>query len=171
MNGVGRATADPVDADAAAVDTADTSVATADVAGAEQVVASLDRLYRLLRRIQPDNPLSLTASSTLRRLADGGSCRLTDLAALEGVSQPAMTQLVTRLEKDGLVVRLKDDSDGRVCQVCVTTAGQELLRERRTRTTRRLAQLLSTLDPADRDAILAALPALNKLDEKGPANP
>jgi DNA-binding MarR family transcriptional regulator len=143
----------------------------ADVTGAEQVVASLDRLYRLLRRIQPDNPLSLTASSTLRRLADSGSCRLTDLAALEGVSQPAMTQLVTRLEKDGLVVRRKDDSDGRVCHVGVTPMGRELLREKRTRTTRRLAQLLTTLDPADRDAILAALPALNKLDEKGPANP
>jgi DNA-binding MarR family transcriptional regulator len=82
-----------------------------------------------------------------------------------------MTQLVTRLEKDGLVVRLKDDSDGRVCQVCVTGAGLELLREKRTRTTRRLAQLLSTLDPADRDAILAALPALNRLDEKGLAIP
>ncbi len=134
--------------------------------GAASVAATLDRLFRLLRRLQPADQVSLTAASTLRRL-ENGEQRLTDLALLEDVSQPAMTQLVSRLERDRLVERVRDRGDGRVVRIRITGEGRELLRRRRTARERRLGELLAALSPAERKTILAALPALDRLVEMG----
>jgi DNA-binding MarR family transcriptional regulator len=131
------------------------------------MAASLDQLFRMLRRTMPPDDVSLTAASTLRRLEDGGAQRLTELACLEGISQPAMTQLVSRLEKDNLAERVKDASDGRAVLIRVTPAGREALRVRRAARARALDELLRELPAADRDAIMAALPALDRLAKIG----
>src|SRR5579863_1692110 len=47
--------------------------------------------------------LSLTSASTLATLERTGPRRITDLAAIEGVTQPAMTVLVRVMEESGLV--------------------------------------------------------------------
>ncbi|WP_377273989.1 MarR family winged helix-turn-helix transcriptional regulator [Peterkaempfera sp. SMS 1(5)a] len=111
--------------------------------------------------------MSFTTASTLGRLARGGPARLTALAADEGVSQPSMTQLVQRLERQGLVRRTSDPADGRVVLVAVTDAGRELLADRRRARTERLAALLAALPAEDREALAAAaagaLPALERL--------
>src|SRR4051794_17556964 len=93
----------------------------------------LSRLYALLRRATQSGDLSLTAASTLRTLDQAGPKRLTDLASCEGVSQPAMTQLVSRLEREGHVGRDTDPADGRVVLIRITPVGQELLIRRRER--------------------------------------
>src|SRR4051812_15692334 len=126
---------------------------------AAQLAAVVERLVEVLRRLNSRDGLSLTAASTLRRLERGGARRLTDLATAEGVTQPAMTQLVSRLEREGLVSRGGDPADGRVVVVRITAAGRDLLRRRRAVRADRLAALLAGLDPADRSAILAAIPA------------
>jgi DNA-binding MarR family transcriptional regulator len=138
-------------------------------AGAHTIISTLDRLFRLLRRILPPDNLSLTAASTLKRLEAGETLRLTDLSVLEGITQPAMTQLVSRLEKDNLAERVKDSTDGRVVLIRITEAGREALRERRHVRAQRLGELLAALPDADREAILAALPALDRLIEIGNA--
>ena len=109
--------------------------------------------------------LSLTAASTLRRLELSGPHRLCELYAPEGVSQPAMTQLVSRLERDGLVVRAGHPSDGRVVMVRITDAGRELVHRRREVRDLRLAALLAELSPADRAAVVAVAPVLDHLTE------
>jgi DNA-binding MarR family transcriptional regulator len=138
-------------------------------AGAHTIISTFDRLFRLLRRILPPDNLSLTAASTLKRLQAGETLRLTDLSVLEGITQPAMTQLVSRLEKDNLAERVKDSSDGRVVLIRITEVGREALRARREVRARRLGELLAALPDADREAILAALPALDRLIEIGNA--
>jgi hypothetical protein len=47
------------------------------------------------------NGLSTTASLLVNRLTREGPARLTALTAAEGISQPAMTQLIQRLERQG----------------------------------------------------------------------
>ena len=64
---------------------------------AAEVAAGLERLVALIRWLSPPG-LSLTTAATLATLDRSGPCRLTALAAAEGVTQPAMTQLVGRLE-------------------------------------------------------------------------
>jgi DNA-binding MarR family transcriptional regulator len=141
----------------------------AGLARAAEAAVTFERLFALLRRLVPADGLSLTAASALRRLERSGPHRLSDLAAREGVSQPAMTQLVSRLERDGLADRSADAADGRVVRVAITPAGRELLRRRRAARADRLAGLLAGLAPADRAAIAAALPALDRLADRLPS--
>jgi DNA-binding MarR family transcriptional regulator len=136
-------------------------------ASAHRVASVFDRLFRLLLRVMPADNLSLTAASTLRRLAEVETLRLTELSHLEGITQPAMTQLVSRLEKDNLAVRVKDATDGRVVLIRITEAGRAALRVRRAARAERLATLLAALPDADRESIEAALPALERLVEMG----
>ncbi|TQS22249.1 winged helix-turn-helix transcriptional regulator [Microbispora hainanensis] len=86
---------------------------------------------------------------TLSYLDRNGPERLSVLAARQSVTQPSMTQLVQRLEREGLVCRAADDLDGRAVRVSVTDAGRALLAERRRRRRERLAEMLGTLSPGE----------------------
>jgi DNA-binding MarR family transcriptional regulator len=129
------------------------------------IATGFERFYEVLRRITPREELSLTAASTLRRLERSGPHRLCELYAPEGVSQPAMTQLVTRLEKEGLAARGGDPSDGRAVVVSITEAGRAAVSRRRAGRAQALAGLLQDLSPAEHAAIVAALPALDRLGD------
>ncbi|MCT2581595.1 MarR family transcriptional regulator [Actinophytocola sp. S1-96] len=107
--------------------------------------------------------MSLTAAATLARLDRDGPARLTELAASEGVSQPAMSQLVNRLQELGLAERRPDPDDGRVVLVHVTDDGRAQVAHRRAVRAERLAALLDRLGDDDRRALADALPALTAL--------
>jgi DNA-binding MarR family transcriptional regulator len=134
---------------------------------AVEIVTGLDHLFQLLRRLTPADGISLTAASTLRRLARDGEHRLSELAVAERVSQPAMTQLVSRLERDGLVRRAAHPGDGRVVIVAVTDAGRAVLDRRHDVRVARLEEALAALPAADRRAIVTALPAFDRLTALG----
>jgi DNA-binding MarR family transcriptional regulator len=130
--------------------------------------ASLERLVAMVRRLTPPSAgLSLTAGSTLRTLELSGPCRLSELASGQGITQPAMTQLVTRLEREGYVQRGGSPDDARVVLVSITAAGRDLLHHRRQVRTEMLRDLLDRLPAADREAVFAAVPAFNLLAELG----
>jgi DNA-binding MarR family transcriptional regulator len=96
---------------------------------------------------------SLTYRTVLATLAEDGPTRLTALAAATGVTQPAMTQSVGRMEREGLVVRLVDPEDARATLVDITAAGRALRAELHQSQDERLAELLDILSPHD-DATL-----------------
>ncbi|MEN3540996.1 MarR family transcriptional regulator [Microbispora sp. ZYX-F-249] len=131
------------------------------------VSAILDDLAVLAVRRLSTRDISLTAATTLSYLDRNGPARLSVLAAEQGVTQPSMTQLVQRLEREGLVSRGVDAQDGRAVLVGVTDAGRALLAERRRRRRERLDELLGTLSPGElRELTRAAgefLPLLRRL--------
>jgi DNA-binding MarR family transcriptional regulator len=142
----------------------DTSTETAAPdALAAGLAADLERIVGLFRSLIPASGLSMTAAVTLASLERLGPQRLTDLAAREGVTQPAMTQLITRLEESGLARREASPSDGRVVLVAITEEGQATLAGRRSVRTERLGAILAELSPEHRAALAAALPALDAL--------
>ena len=123
----------------------------------------LEQLTRQLRSVASAGGLSASAASALGRLQQGGAVRVTDLAHAEGVSQPSMTQLVTRMESDGLVGRQPAADDRRSILVTLTEHGHTVLEQRRARRTALLQQLVAELDADERATITAALPALERL--------
>jgi DNA-binding MarR family transcriptional regulator len=131
----------------------------------EAILFEFERFFDVLRRITPRDQMSLTAASTLRRLERSGPHRLCELYAPEGVTQPAMTQLVTRLEKEGFAARSSDPADGRAVVVSITAAGRAAVAHRREGRAQALSGLLRGLAPADHAAIVAALPALERLSD------
>ncbi|GGU12391.1 MarR family transcriptional regulator [Nocardioides albus] len=123
----------------------------------------MERLVRLVREVSTAGEVSTTGAAVIARLGRLGGQRITDLARAEGVSQPAMTQLVNRLEGDGLVRRAADSADRRGVLVETTDRGREVIDARRTQRAEALEAALGRLDATDRAAIAAALPALDRL--------
>ncbi|WP_433517664.1 MarR family winged helix-turn-helix transcriptional regulator [Nonomuraea sp. CA-143628] len=131
---------------------------------------AIENFNRFYIRLPVLEKLSFTTLSVLDTLATRGApMRLTDLTKTEQVSQPGITQLVTRLERDGLVERRPDPSDRRAVLVHITEAGRQIGRSRHDDRTRHLVPLIAQLTPEQRRAITDALPALTRLAELGQA--
>jgi DNA-binding MarR family transcriptional regulator len=140
-----------------------------DASGLELVVV-LEQLVTFIRQVSTAGDLSAAASSALNRLGRDGALAVTELANAQRASQPGMTQLVTRMEREGLVRRIAKSDDRRTVLVEATEAGLELLKLRRAERAEALQQTLDRLDPKDQAAIAAALPALARLIESRPAD-
>jgi DNA-binding MarR family transcriptional regulator len=109
--------------------------------------------------------MSITSAATLATLHRSGPRRITDLAVIEGVTQPAMTVLVRVMEESGLVERRGDASDKRVTLVCLTEAGASYVQARRQAGVDAFARLIDGLADDEVEALVAALPALAHLAE------
>lgn len=117
----------------------------------------LDQAMDLTARFLTDRAdLSASAVFALNRVCREGPVRLTTLAAKEGISQPSMTQLVKRLERQDLVARIADPDDGRAALIGITTHGQEVLDHRKKIRRERLTELLTTLTPEEESALWLA---------------
>ncbi|MFF9409469.1 MarR family winged helix-turn-helix transcriptional regulator [Streptomyces anandii] len=129
----------------------------------------------VVRALTDRRGMSLTTAATLARLERGGPARLTALATAEGVAQPSMTQLVQRLEAQGLAERIGDPADGRVTLVAITDAGRDVLAERRKARDARLADLLATLSDEEQRSLGAAartaLPLVRRMLEDDGVRP
>ena len=127
---------------------------------------------RAVRRLPRD--MSLTSAATLATLDRTGPRRITELATIEGVTQPAMSVLVRVMEESGLVERRGDTSDKRVTLVCLTEAGASYVRARRQAGVHAYAGLIDKLTDDEIETLVAALPALLHLaaldsqDREGP---
>ncbi|WP_330341933.1 MarR family winged helix-turn-helix transcriptional regulator [Streptomyces sp. NBC_00557] len=132
-------------------------------APAERLMLAVEEIVRYVRRSATAGGLSTAASSALSRLGREGPQRLTELARAENASQPNMTQLVTRLERAGLVRRTADRTDGRGVLVEATPAGLDVFRRRRSERAGALAELLEELTEPERHAVAVALPALARV--------
>src|ERR1700733_11217102 len=124
------------------------------------IAGGMERLGRLFRPLNTADGLSLTAAATLATLERSGPSRLTSLAVKEGVTQPAMTQLIARLQESGLVGRTADPADGRVVQVRLTDEGRAILARRRAVRAERLAGVLAGWGPEGEDAAWAGRAAV-----------
>src|SRR3984885_3482378 len=124
------------------------------------IAGGMERLVRLFRSIKTADGLALAAPPPLATLERSGPSRLTSLAVKEGVTQPAMTQLIVRLQDSGLVERTADPSDGRVVQVRLTDEGRAILARRRAVRAERLAGVLAGWGPEGEDAAWAGRAAV-----------
>lgn len=136
----------------------------------------LDQALDLTARFLTDRAdLGASAAFAMNRVCREGPIRLTTLAAKEGVSQPSMTQLIQRLERQGLVARLADPDDGRAALIGITECGQKLLDDRKRLRRERLKALLATLTPEEESALWlssrVAFPVLLRLVENADCGP
>jgi len=135
------------------------------------LTAVLEEFTRMFIRLPSVERLSFTTLSVLHTLARGGPMRLTELTASEQVTQSAVTQIVTKLERDGLVERRPHPSDGRAVLVHLTAAGRSIVDGRRADRRAHLAALTGRLTRDERAAVAAALPALTRMVELSKEEP
>jgi len=120
--------------------------------------ALLGRLFAQRARYD----ISRTEASVLSTLSRGPR-RITELADVERLAQPTITQLVTRFERRGWVVRERDDADGRAVLVAITDDGLAAVEAIRGRLRAVLRDSLAGLSDDDVAALLAASEALQTL--------
>jgi DNA-binding MarR family transcriptional regulator len=123
------------------------------------------RLARELRRETEQAGITARQATLLWLVKRSPGLSLAELAAEEGISPPAMSGHVDRLERLDLVRRVRDAQDRRRVGLELTDEGARLLRNVRARRTMWLAQRLQALDPTEIEAIGVAIPALRNLLE------
>jgi DNA-binding MarR family transcriptional regulator len=136
---------------------------------AETVAAELRPvLLRLARELRKETEqLGITArqATLLWLVKRSPGLSLAQLAAVEGISAPAMSGHVDRLERAGLLERVRSSDDRRRVGLRLTDEGERLTRRIRARRTTWLADRLKALEPSELEAIEVAVPALMQLLE------
>ncbi|WP_242185208.1 MarR family winged helix-turn-helix transcriptional regulator [Saccharopolyspora soli] len=107
--------------------------------------------------------MNFSALSVLHTLSRVGPCRLSDLVRTEQIKQPALTSAVAKLERDGLVERRPDPSDGRASMLSLTADGQSIVSRRHADRAERLRSLIDRLSPADRTRLLSIAGVLDQI--------
>lgn len=89
--------------------------------------------------------------------------RVSDLAFASDVRLPSMTDLISRMERQGWVHKTGTAHDRRGVAVTITEEGRAILRDFERRQVHLIAQRLALLSDEDKAAIAQAIPALNRL--------
>jgi DNA-binding MarR family transcriptional regulator len=123
------------------------------------------RLARELRKETEQLGITARQATLLWLVKRSPGLSLAELAAEEGISAPAMSGHVDRLERAGLLERLRSSEDRRRVGLRLTDEGERLMRRVRARRTTWLADRLKALEPTELEAIEVAVPALMQLLE------
>ncbi len=109
--------------------------------------------------------VSRTEVGVLRILSHGPR-RITELACIERVTQPAITLLVNRLAERGWVERVADPSDGRAVLVSLTSAGGDAFEQLRAEYRAMLHEQMAMLCDEDVDTLARSVEILDGLIER-----
>ncbi len=135
---------------------------------ANRLRPALLQLNRYLRREAHAEGITGGQAALLAQIRNDPELGIKELAAREGVSAPAMTRYVDRMEKAGLVVRTASPDDGRRVRLALTPKGVRALRSVRRRRTAWLAERLQGLSRAEQAAVDRAIEPLLRLVQDAP---
>ena len=121
------------------------------------------RLARELRKETEQLGITARQATLLWLVKRSPGLSLAELAAEEGISPPALSGHVDRLERAGLLERVRSSEDRRRVGLRLTEEGARVMRNVRARRTTWLAERLRILDPDELAAVDAAMPALMRL--------
>lgn len=130
---------------------------------ANQLRPVLLQIGRALRREAHAYGITAGQTSLLASIGRHPGLGVRELAAREGVSAPAMTRYLDRLEAGGLLVRERASDDARRLSVRLTDEGLRALRSISSRRTAWLVERLGKLEPEELNAVEQAIEPLRRL--------
>jgi DNA-binding MarR family transcriptional regulator len=104
--------------------------------------------------------LTYAQSQVLFHVADNAGCHMGDVAKAFGVTLPAVTHIVDRLEQKQFLSRADDPGDRRVYILELTRAGRTLVQELHGLQMRGVERVLRRMSGDDRQRVLKGLEAL-----------
>ncbi|WP_406359813.1 MarR family winged helix-turn-helix transcriptional regulator [Streptomyces sp. NBC_00715] len=127
-------------------------------------LAGLQRLIRRRLRGGTDGPQLRGAEIDLLRLvAERPGLGVSEAAKELYLAGNSVSTLVNQLVRDGYLIRETDPADRRAARLLTTPAADTRLRDWRQRRAVLVRRQVDRLDPAERAALEAALPALHQL--------
>ena len=110
--------------------------------------------------------LTYAQSQVLFYVGDHAACHMGEVAKAFGVTLPAVTHIIDRLEQKQFVVRGDHPVDRRVYVLDLTPQGQTLVEELLTMRLRALENVLARMSASDRARVIKGLEALVDAAEK-----
>jgi DNA-binding MarR family transcriptional regulator len=131
-------------------------------------------IVRTSRRLRQEGAeetggMTATAVSALATINRSGPLTPSEIAAIERVKRPSMTRTLGSLEREGLIERTPDPTDGRSFLVAINDAGRERMARLHRRKNAYLARRLRDLDPEEVETLARAAELLERMreDEQG----
>ena len=116
-------------------------------------------------RQEAGTDISPTLTAALGTIDRHGPLTPSELADVERIKRPTATRIAAALERDGLIVRAPDPSDGRASLLSISPRGRDLMRRLRKRKNAYLSRRLRDLDDADVEALDRAAEVLERMLE------
>lgn len=134
----------------------------------EPHVAEIDKLIRRVsfvikcrgRDILDEFRITTPQFNALLILKDSGDMTIGDLSNKMYLASSTATDLIDRMERDGLVVRKRDGNDRRVVRLHMLGKGHDMIREVLENRKRYLSDILSRLSPAEIESLQKSLESL-----------
>ena len=104
--------------------------------------------------------LTYAQSQVLFRVADHPGCHMGDVAKAFGVTLPAVTHIIDRLEEKQFVIRGDHPADRRMYVLELTPQGAALVQELHTMQMRGVEDVLARMSSEDRERVIKGLEAL-----------
>ena len=135
---------------------------TGEQAGAERFAEFFHAVYLTFhRRDRPRSELTGASRAMLEHLALAGPLTIGEAAAHMRRAQSVISEIVTHLERDGMLERENDPRDRRRTLIWLTPGGHEVLRrDREVLEVDLLAPAMARLSPGQADALNAAMRTL-----------
>lgn len=139
-----------------------------DLDTATRMRAVVGRLSRRLRPTAAGSAAGLTPTrvSILFAVVRDGPVRISELAEREGINPTMLSRAIAALAESELIERLSDPEDRRAAWVQAAPAGRRLAERMRRERTDAVKLALAELEPADRESLERALPALEAFAER-----
>ncbi len=137
----------------------------------DQIAESAARLrlaiVRTARRMRQEagGELSPTLIASLATIELHGPLTPSELADIERVKRPTATRIAAALEKDGLIERAADPTDGRACLLSTSREGKALIKRVRSRKNAYISRRLRKLGDEDVETLERAAEVLERMLE------
>ncbi|WP_113697775.1 MarR family winged helix-turn-helix transcriptional regulator [Amycolatopsis albispora] len=135
-----------------------------------ELATALVRLSHLVQRVftdaSRDHDLTQPQAQLLCAL-NAGPVGMTELSRVLHLEKSSLTGLVDRVERRGLVRRVRDDHDRRACRIELTEQGAELGQRAHNDVVDRLDELTAGMPAATRELIATELFGLTARAETG----
>ncbi len=129
----------------------------------QRVMAGLVSKYQFRDRNETScHGLSVSQAYALRALAERGVQPMNALAGSLRLSLSAMTRVIDPLEERGLVRRMRDARDRRVCRVALTTPGEALWQRIEDELVASNADVLRELSVSERELVIRVMGQLSE---------
>jgi DNA-binding MarR family transcriptional regulator len=115
---------------------------------------TINRYLRSMGTNQSENPVTRVQWLLLRHLQRNGSCTIGELAEHLDVRSSTISQMVDRLEKNGIVYRSAGQKDARVKTVALSVKGKEIIQDREMLWVDSLAQPFQNFSTEEKETLL-----------------
>ena len=127
----------------------------------QHLVEFYERFSSWEQGVVKETEITLPQMHTLEILGSSGQMRMKELADKLGITTGALTVLVDRLVRCGLVARVPNEQDRRSIMVSLTVEGEQLFQEHHQLHNQLTLDLVSSLEVEETEALLRILKKIN----------